>query len=369
LCSRVRFIPSACERAHPLIYYTIHDPPHIQQNCLPSFDTPPPHTHTHTRTHTLAFPGTHDSGTYAYDRDMGASPDSDLTKTIDRFCPGMLGDAILGNVFARLCQCQSKNVHDQLMSGVRYLDLRVARHAESGKYYTCHGVYCADMSNVMHEVDAFLSDHPREIVVLDFNHLYDMDGHHPELLRMIFDALGDKAASPKGIGCNSRVSDFWTRGKQAMVIYHASSDVWKGLPCANRTYHNGYIHSPWPESNDVDDLRAKLSGYVRARCDDEARAGQLFVLQGILTPDVELIKSGLMRGDGISIRAYANDTNARLVDWCEEEWMAGGRVAVGDDDAGEKGGGGRHGMLNIVIVDFIEGTSIIPAIINYNGRR
>jgi hypothetical protein len=280
----------------------------------------------------------------------------------------MLGDAILGNVFARLCQCQSKSILDQLRSGVRYLDLRIARHAESGKYYTCHGVYCADMSNVIREINTFLSNHPREIVVLDFNHLYDMDGHHPEFLKLIFDALGDKVASPKGVGCTSRISDFWTKKKQAMVIYHASSDVWKDLPFANLIYHNGYIHSPWPEANDVDDLHAKLSGYVKSRYDDDKRANQLFVIQGMLTPDVELIKSGLMRGDGISIRAYANDTNARVVDWCEEEWMMGGRATVGDDDAGGKGGG-KHRMLNIVIVDFIEGTSIIPAIINYNGRR
>ena len=51
--------------------------------------------------------GTHDSGTYTFDQAMGASPDSDLTKTIEKFCPGLLGglaDSILGTVFRRLCQ-------------------------------------------------------------------------------------------------------------------------------------------------------------------------------------------------------------------------------------------------------------------------
>ena len=321
---------------------------------------------------------------------MGASPDSDLTMTIERYCPPLLGglaDAILDNVFRRLCQCQSKSILEQLRAGVRYLDLRIARHAESGTYYTCHGVYCAEMSGVMREICTFLTNHPKEIVILDFNHLYEMDGHHVDFLKMVFGILGDKAASPKTTSAVSKVSEFWNRKKQAMIIYHASSDVWKDEPSlANRVYHNGYIHSPWPEANDTALLRSKLEGYVNSRHED-AHKNQLFVLQGMLTPDVELIKNGLMRGDGLSIKAYAKLASPAVLDWCTEEWMtmAGG----GRDDARRGGGGGGGGrkngdaagkkeeeeeekkrrLLNIVIVDFIEGVSIVPAIIDYNRRR
>jgi hypothetical protein len=316
---------------------------------------------------------------------MGASPDSDLTKTIERYCPPLLGglaDAILDSVFRRLCQCQSKSILDQLRAGVRYLDLRIARHAESGRYYTCHGVYCAEMSAMMGDVRTFLANHPKEIVILDFNHLYEMDGHHVDFLEMVFEILGDVAASPKTTSAASKVSEFWNRKKQAMIIYHASSDVYKDEPFANRVYHNGYIHSPWPEANDTSLLRSKLGGYVQSRYDDK-HENRLFVLQGMLTPDVELIKNGLMRGDGLSIRAYAKLASPAVLDWCTEEWMT--MTGGGRDDARRDGGGGgrksgdaagkkkeeeeeKRRLLNIVIVDFIEGVSIVPAIIDYNRR-
>jgi hypothetical protein len=79
-----------------------------------------------------------------FDKEAGASPDNDLTSTIqDKLDKGrLLGamtDMILGNIFKRLCQCQDKSIKEQLELGIRYLDLRVGFHPESGKFYTCHG--------------------------------------------------------------------------------------------------------------------------------------------------------------------------------------------------------------------------------------
>jgi hypothetical protein len=109
----------------------------------------------------VGIPGTHDSGTYCFDKEKGASPDSDLTKTIQDKLPGrVLGavsDIILDQVFGRLCQCQDKNFTEQLNSGIRYLDLRIAYHEESGEFFTCHGVYCANMTEVMKQIKDFLN--------------------------------------------------------------------------------------------------------------------------------------------------------------------------------------------------------------------
>lgn len=287
---------------------------------------------------------------------MGASPDSDLTKTIEKICMGIdsLSDGILGTVFQRLCQCQSKTVVQQLQAGVRYLDLRIARHAKSGKFYTCHGVYCADMSGVMKEIDTFLTNHPKEIVILDFNHFFEMDGFHGDFLKMVFDVLGEKAALPKEMNAATKVKEFWAKKKQAFVIYHQLPDKVKDLPGSDKIYHNGYIHSPWPEANGTDVLYSKLKANVASRNDDKHKS-QIFVLQGMLTPDVELIKNGLMKGEGLSIKSYASRASPKVVDWCEDEWMK----PLAKDTSGKR-------RLNVVIVDFIEGGSIIPAILEYN---
>lgn len=172
----------------------------------------------------VGLPGTHDSGTYTFDKEMGASPDSDLTMTIqDKLDKGrLLGaltDVILKNVFERLCQCQDISIKEQLEAGVRYLDLRVARHEETGKYYTCHGVYCADMVHVMNDINEFLSANPKEIVLLDFNHLHamDEDDHKREFVNdIVFPALGDKVADSTQVQANSPCSEYWDKGMQAV---------------------------------------------------------------------------------------------------------------------------------------------------------
>jgi intracellular sulfur oxidation DsrE/DsrF family protein len=119
----------------------------------------------------VGLPGTHDSGTYAFDKTKGASPDSDLTETIQEKLDrgrllGKLNDFILRLVFERLCQCQDKTIQEQLELGIRYLDLRVARHKEEGTFWTCHGVYCVNMTQVMQEINDFLTENPKVSIVV-----------------------------------------------------------------------------------------------------------------------------------------------------------------------------------------------------------
>jgi len=114
----------------------------------------------------VGLPGTHDSATYAFNKELGASPDSDLTTTIqDKLDKGkLLGkltDFVLDTVFERMCKCQKMNIQQQLEHGIRYLDLRVAYHAETNAFWTCHGVYCVEVADVLKQVNEFLKKHPK----------------------------------------------------------------------------------------------------------------------------------------------------------------------------------------------------------------
>jgi hypothetical protein len=175
-----------------------------------------------------------------------------------------------------------------------------------------------------------------------------MDGHHEKLLNLVYEALGDKAAAHDNkFGQSSKVKEFWDKGYQAIVFYQRHElvkDVYGG-----KVWPMWRIQSPWPESSGTDDLYNKLEGNIKRRNADHT--DKLFVLQGILTPDVELIKNGLMDGDGLSIKGYARRASPRVVDWCEDDWMKS-----------------NDRPLNIVIVDFYDGCSMIPALLNYNRR-
>lgn len=175
-----------------------------------------------------------------------------------------------------------------------------------------------------------------------------MDGRHQDLLNSVFEVLGDKAAKHEGrFSQNSKVQQFWDNGYQAIVFYQRHDKVKEVY--GSKVWPMWRIQLPWPESGDTEDLYNKLGGNVQRRCADHM--DKLFVLQGILTPNVELIKSGLMDGDGLSIKGYARRASPKVIDWCEDDWMKS-----------------KDRRLNIVIVDFYEGCSMIPALLNYNRR-
>jgi hypothetical protein len=181
--------------------------------------------------------------------------------------------------------------------------------------------------------------------------MYKMDGHHEKFLTMVFDALGDKAANRDiqgGLNQDSKVQRFWNNGFQAIVFYQFHEEV-KDI-FGGKVWPMWRIQSPWPQSVSTDDLYSKLGTNIQKRTAENM--DKLFVVQGILTPDVELIKNGLMDGDGLSIKGYARRASPRVVDWCEDDWMKSGKRC-----------------LNIVIVDFYDGCSMVPALLNYNRRN
>lgn len=111
----------------------------------------------------VALPGTHDSGTYNFNGELGASPDNSLTSTIDSIIGGIdcVTNVVLKNIFTRLCQCQTLSFLRQLQEGIRYFDMRIAPHAETGTFHTVHGVYCVEMSDILNQFKNFLKNNPK----------------------------------------------------------------------------------------------------------------------------------------------------------------------------------------------------------------
>lgn len=77
-----------------------------------------------------------------------------------------------GAVGADYAECQVKTVKHQLLSGFRFLDLRIDCDAGDGGKYKMkifHGnFYCCTLQAVMSDVNEFLEDHPTECVLIRF---------------------------------------------------------------------------------------------------------------------------------------------------------------------------------------------------------
>jgi hypothetical protein len=77
----------------------------------------------------------------------------------------------------RSARCQSTSIANQLKSGVRYLDLRVAY--QDGAYYGMHmwlSLPFFGSGSVMAQIEDFMATHPDEVLVLFFQQLYSSTG-------------------------------------------------------------------------------------------------------------------------------------------------------------------------------------------------
>ena len=63
----------------------------------------------------------------------------------------------------------------QLDLGVWYLDYRTMPHKEHmTELYNAHALYATSTEFELQQVKEFLTENPGELVIIDFNHFYDM---------------------------------------------------------------------------------------------------------------------------------------------------------------------------------------------------
>ena len=87
-------------------------------------------------------------------------------------------------------------------------------------------------------------------------------------------------------------------------------------------------------------------------------------MQGILTPDGALIMNQIMDAKGISIKTFAPGCNCQFVDWITGD--ADKKLKLTRRGVEEEEEDGRAN--SIVIVDYVENGSVVPAVINSNRR-
>lgn len=169
---------------------------------------------------------------------------------------------------------QNKNITGQVAGGIRYFDVRTSFDPDRQDFFAVHGLYGARTIGIMVELANYLLRHPKEVVILDFNHLYNFnDSLHDEYMRQI------KAVFSGGMLCQSttaidklKLIDLWNRKCQVIAVYHGgnpSKDFWEG----------GTVQSPWPNTDSLTSLFSDLDTFLSQR-----DMTSLFVTQGLRTP-------------------------------------------------------------------------------------
>ncbi|XP_035206296.1 PI-PLC X domain-containing protein 3-like [Stegodyphus dumicola] len=285
--------------------------------------------------HCLAIPGSHDSLSSSLTPHSDISPDDPgLYNSFFIRATSCLSKRIIYN----WCCTQTLDCKQQLEAGIRYFDLRVAKRADDGELYIVHGLYGTETKNILEAMYEFLTTHSKEVILLDFQHLYEMNHFdHHKLLHQLTETFGAMLCPYVADLTEFTLSWLWERGFQVVVFYRDTVAqyhpfLWPGESIPN----------PWPNTRSIKNLLAFLT------IDRRREAGKFFVSQAILTPNLFLILRNLL---GNLRSVLVSDCNKQLLKWLEDKHP------------------GPHG-LNIVICDFIDydDCAIPQSIVNLNYK-
>ena len=159
----------------------------------------------------MLFLGSHNS--FSSDLDISSGIGTDVSSAVKTF------GTIFKDVVHRYSATQKYSLTEQLNHGIRYFDFRVSTKPNTTSLHFIHAFYGAAVETGLREIKEFISSHPKEIVLLDFNHFYDMnDSHHKQLLELIEKTFLEKLCMFVGVE-NATLNMLWENNLQVIVFY------------------------------------------------------------------------------------------------------------------------------------------------------
>ncbi|XP_066930650.1 PI-PLC X domain-containing protein 2-like [Clytia hemisphaerica] len=280
----------------------------------------------------LAIPGSHDSGAYYLDPKSPICPDeSSVIKWAGKYGWGK-------KIIIRWSITQKSTITQQLNAGIRYFDMRIGYLDDRKDFFFVHGCYGYPISNLLEEMQHFLKSHPKEVLIVDFNHFYSFsDAIHDEFSALVlkyFKSLlypCDKATS-----LEVSLNDMWESEKQIIARYTSSYVCDKEC----QFWSEKFIDTPWFNTDDIDKLITCLDGRF-----DTLTKGVLNIYQAILTPQTSTI---IFHVTSSLEKHLAVPGNARVKTWLESVYNQ------------------KKMGVNIVICDFELLCGMVPYVLKLN---
>jgi hypothetical protein len=281
----------------------------------------------------LPIPGTHDSGSY------GITPSSAWALTgKDQFgflteLPGFLQDLIVKPIAAGWGKTQSKDLYEQFTDGIRYVDLRLTNEPD-GQIYLEHGLRSVLFDEVVDDIAAFATAHPKEVLVIYIQGIKNFSPEtHAEVIAEMDAAFGSRMV-PRALGTSATLGELWEIDKNVIVVYNnagvvaADEDLWP----------DATLYRPWPN---VAPVPALLAGNQTNLANRPPSA--IWGMFGEPTPDITSYVTGILTVGPRNIEQFMfnvhgpvqqwmrvdfkNEVNLVTADWYQEFWPAGSTFA------------------------------------------
>lgn len=172
-------------------------------------------------------------------------------------------------------------------------------------------MYGHRIEDMLLAMQMFLKAHPKEIVILDFNHFYDMtDAIHKRFAKSIVSIFEEMLFPPPAKEANITMNDMRQLKKQVIVVYHNHSicqtytEFWSGQT----------IFSPWPNTSSVTQLIDSLHRRFAS-----LKPNAFNVFQAILTPQMSTVVAHV----GSSLKnCLAKKCNKAVAEWLIEVYAS-----------------------------------------------
>jgi hypothetical protein len=253
----------------------------------------------------LAIPGTHDSGSYGIPDN--SQIDDEPGQPISGFWKWLYNNVDVNEakyIFKAWSQTTDYTIRKQLDAGIRYLDLRVIK--KDGDYYFCHTLLSAKVDDCIRDVAEFIQANPKEIVILDFNHIYGTDATDLGLCNKLTKTFGSKIA-PNSMNAKNSVGDFWNGGYQVIILWQDREPIdtmgvpfWKHVGEDWQDNNDDYnlrpenqIHARWIREQNAMGLKKEVFRDLQARLNHNELSDKLYVTQCLISPDQNTLAGGV----------------------------------------------------------------------------
>ncbi|MFS1512957.1 hypothetical protein VQL36_11055 [Chengkuizengella sp. SCS-71B] len=346
----------------------------------------------------VLLPGTHDSGTATFDdgeewhlaTDVSDYDLSDYDDSNRRLVE-MFGE----NEVANLGQAQELTIKEQLYEGARYVDLRVGPFMwwdpnchvveddtpvdietpvdvecdpifkqDPTDLRTMHGLYGEKVDDILNGVEHFVTQNPKEIIILDFQHFHEMtETSYDHLVDQLENKFSNQLISLDELQTNT-LEQLWSEGKNVVVLFGKDNHANKINP---RVAISQYIDnekilsrissmdSKWHDTDEPSVLREEMYRDL-----DNASSEKLYVSQLILTPQQENLQNPIV----MNLNCFLNG-NGSCPSLHYDFAVPANNVVTEEVNNGFL----NDPRTNIIMLDYFNETNIVDEIIKENKRN
>jgi hypothetical protein len=276
----------------------------------------------YTRLVDVAIPGTHHSATYQISAFSEVEPG-------ERFMFNFIRPLVSG-----WSKAQFRSVRQQLVKGIRYLDLRVAFDSKQNALIT-HGLVSMPLKNALNEISGFILEHPKEVILIKYDLSYGYlrgklkreqeEEKKQEIQRILSDHFQERLIS---FSNNRTFSDFWERGASVMLL--------------------DQFDDFWPNKHDTEAVKAFLDESLRTQNLNRFRNVQLiFTPPEEVSTFIDLRYAFPLFDEQNSLSIYSLSLRQHAPDWIKN-WRYSGV------------------KLNIITTDFFDQFAFVQNVLDAN---